>query len=154
MKPGINVTRILRILAMVVLVLALSACQGTGDEDQTDQGASVLSTQIPVPAEYASLTNPLPADMETIQAGEKIFIANCASCHGETGKGDGPVSRALLPKPSDLSLVAASVTDAYLYWRIAEGGGEKNSSMPAWKSILTADEIWMEVAFIRSLANK
>ena len=154
MKPVKNVTRIFCILWMVVLVIALSACQGVGKDDQPDQETSMQSTQIPVPAEYASLTNPLPADTETIQAGEKIYLANCASCHGETGKGDGPVSRALSPKPSDLSLVAASVTDAYLYWRIAEGGVEKSSSMPAWKSILTADEIWMEVAFIRSLVNR
>ena len=154
MKPGKNVTRIFSITSMVVLVVALSACQGAGKDDQPDQEANMQSTQISVPAEYASLTNPLPADTETIQAGEKIFIANCASCHGETGKGDGPVSRALSPKPSDLSLVAASVSDAYLYWRIAEGGVEKSSSMPAWKSILTADEIWMEVAFIRNLVDK
>ena len=143
-----------RALTMIVLVFALSACQATGNDDQLDQESSVQSTLMPVPVEYASLTNPLPSDRQTIQAGEKIFIANCASCHGETGKGDGPVSRALSPKPSDLSLVAVSVTDAYLYWRIAEGGVEKSSSMPAWKSILTVDEIWMEVAFIRSLTNK
>jgi len=37
------------------------------------------------------------------EAGKAIFVQNCASCHGETGKGDGPVGQALNPKPRDLS---------------------------------------------------
>jgi mono/diheme cytochrome c family protein len=36
-------------------------------------------------------------------AGKATFSANCASCHGETGKGDGPVGAALQPPPRDFS---------------------------------------------------
>jgi mono/diheme cytochrome c family protein len=112
-----------------------------------------MHAQLNTPVEYASLVSPVPVSPETILAGAQIFRVNCASCHGESGKGDGAASRALNPKPPDLSLVAAVVDDAYLYWRIAEGGAELKSAMPGWKTILTEEQIWQGVAFIRSLAN-
>jgi mono/diheme cytochrome c family protein len=145
--------KLLYLLAVMALFTALYACQGTGSGNESSQ-AGTDAARMPVPTEYANRVNPLQLTAETIQDGEQIFLLHCASCHGETGKGDGPVSRALTPLPSDLALVAASVDDAYLYWRIAEGGAGLRSPMPAWKSILTEDEIWMGVAFIRNLANR
>ena len=37
-------------------------------------------------------------------AGKALFDANCASCHGVSGKGDGPVGAALTPAPRDFTL--------------------------------------------------
>jgi len=36
-------------------------------------------------------------------AGKALFEANCASCHGTSGKGDGPVGAALNPPPRDFT---------------------------------------------------
>ena len=36
-------------------------------------------------------------------AGKPIYEANCASCHGTSGKGDGPVGKALNPPPRDFT---------------------------------------------------
>jgi mono/diheme cytochrome c family protein len=35
--------------------------------------------------------------------GKTLFETNCLSCHGATGKGDGPVGAALTPPPRDFS---------------------------------------------------
>ena len=37
--------------------------------------------------------------------GEKLYMTYCASCHGTTGKGDGPVAAALRKAPSDLTMI-------------------------------------------------
>ena len=37
-------------------------------------------------------------------AGKALFEANCASCHGVSGKGDGPVGSALNPPPRDFTV--------------------------------------------------
>jgi mono/diheme cytochrome c family protein len=37
-------------------------------------------------------------------AGKTVFEANCASCHGTSGKGDGPVGSALNPAPRDFTV--------------------------------------------------
>jgi mono/diheme cytochrome c family protein len=37
--------------------------------------------------------------------GRDLFEANCASCHGADGTGNGPAARALKPPPSDLTRI-------------------------------------------------
>jgi mono/diheme cytochrome c family protein len=38
------------------------------------------------------------------QSGQAIFNGNCAMCHGQDGKGNGPASAAFHPKPKDFHL--------------------------------------------------
>ncbi len=40
-------------------------------------------------------------------SGEKEYMKNCALCHGEKAKGDGPYSIALVFKPTDLTQLLA-----------------------------------------------
>ena len=45
-------------------------------------------------------------DMPERPDGAAFFAQNCASCHGTTGRGDGPLSANLTQKPRDLTLLA------------------------------------------------
>ncbi|MFB6372710.1 MAG: c-type cytochrome, partial [Bradymonadaceae bacterium] len=40
-----------------------------------------------------------PTGQKQLEQGKKLFKSQCASCHGETGKGDGPAGKALKPSP-------------------------------------------------------
>lgn len=40
------------------------------------------------------------------RSGQAEYRQYCASCHGETGKGDGPTAAALTRKPADLTVLA------------------------------------------------
>lgn len=44
-------------------------------------------------------------------AGEVLFRRYCASCHGVTGRGDGPAAAALSPRPTDLTRITSSDAD-------------------------------------------
>jgi len=44
-----------------------------------------------------------PAPMTNAADGAQMYQAYCASCHGKTGKGDGPAASALKTKPTDLT---------------------------------------------------
>jgi mono/diheme cytochrome c family protein len=146
--------KIVSLSLLAVLAVLIAACGGDDSGSQPEEVISEMHAQLTIPAEYARLVNPIAESTETIQAGEQIFRVNCASCHGETGKGDGAASRALNPRPADLSVVATNVEDVYLFWRISEGGAELKTAMPAWKKILTEEQIWQGVTYIRSLATK
>jgi mono/diheme cytochrome c family protein len=106
-----------------------------------------------VPAPYDSLENPLPRTKETIDRGAAVYEQKCASCHGETGQGDGPASRNLSPPPANLawlSQMPMAQWDPFLYWTVAEGGAQFKTAMPAFKDALSKDDIWAVVAYIQA----
>jgi cytochrome c oxidase cbb3-type subunit I/II len=88
-----------------------------------------------------------PDDLQDeVSRGGKLFAANCASCHGSTGRGDGKASASLLPKPANLT--AATFSDERLssvLWN-----GVAGSSMPPWRQLPTED-LRALVAYIHSL---
>ena len=43
---------------------------------------------------------------QDIDIGKIEYQSNCASCHGMDAKGDGPVSKELKTRPTDLTLLA------------------------------------------------
>lgn len=82
--------------------------------------------------------------------GQTIFMNNCVVCHGETGRGDGPQAARLRVPPADMTLHVPQHNDGTLFLWISEGlplDGDK--VMPAWKTILTEDERWHVVNFLR-----
>ena len=118
----------------------------------------VEAWQARIPSDYTSITNPYaPINDEVVDAGRRLFRDNnCAVCHGTGLQGDGDFSEALNPKPVNLTDKALMdlpfMSDTYLYWRISEGGSQSPffSAMPAWKQVLSPEERWQLVAFVRS----
>ena len=45
--------------------------------------------------------------LEAQPEGQMLYIENCASCHGVTGRGDGPSANDLMTPPADLTKLAA-----------------------------------------------
>jgi mono/diheme cytochrome c family protein len=94
-------------------------------------------------------------------AGKTLFEQNCASCHGTTGKGDGPVGAALNPPPRDFSKGdfkfdtdqdGTPGTDADLLNVIKNGAGAYGGSplMAPWGHLPEAD-VQNLIAYVRSL---
>ena len=132
------------ILIFVVGFLFLTACGGNGSSTSSENEPATLA---PVPAEYAGLTNPLGP--EAAESGAEVFRTNCEMCHGPQGHGDGPAGQSLEPKPRNLANIQTAAGDDFLFWRIREG--KPGTSMVAWKGILTDEQIWQAVSFIRTL---
>jgi mono/diheme cytochrome c family protein len=89
--------------------------------------------------------------------GKKLYLTYCSSCHGETGKGDGPAAQSLPVKPADhtAGAVMNQLTDKFLIGIISKGGSAvgKSPMMPAWGGALTQNQVQDIVAYLRSIAN-
>jgi mono/diheme cytochrome c family protein len=72
-------------------------------------------------------------------SGAALFKTYCASCHGTTGRGDGPVAKRLARKPPDLTRLAqrnGGNFDADQLRRVIDGRqpvkGHGRGEMPVW----------------------
>jgi mono/diheme cytochrome c family protein len=126
-------------VTLVFLTCALTAC-GAGATPTPE----LLAT---VPAEFDGQTNPYGP--EAAHQGAEIYKTYCESCHGESGLGDGVAGATLVPPPKNLVELQSMVEDDYLFWRIQNG--KTGTAMVAWKGILTDEQIWQVVSFIRTL---
>jgi mono/diheme cytochrome c family protein len=100
----------------------------------------------------AKAKNPVAADKRaaSIENGKKIAMTNCAPCHGNGGKGDGPGAVALPKKPADWTSKAVQAEpDGALFVKISDG----NAPMPPWASLPEKDR-WDLVNYVKSLGGK
>ncbi len=97
---------------------------------------------------------------ERLNHGRKLYLRSCASCHGYEGKGDGPASRSLDPKPRNFQ--AAD----FLYKSTPEGElptnedltkiirtGKLDRGMPAWRGF-QADDIQAVADYIKTFSPR
>ncbi len=118
-------------------------------------GAAVLATAALLTTQLAYLPkvpdrNPIPPTPQSVQAGKRLYRAHCAVCHGPEGRGDGPAALSLTPRPADLKRTAR-MSDALLFSRITEG--LPGTAMPAFRDILTEEERWHMVNYLRTLVR-
>ena len=84
-----------------------------------------------------------------MKRGRAVFTANCQKCHGPEAKGDGP--------DSDPRAPAADLTDEFRYELNPEGilyykvAGGHPPEMPAFSSLLSKDQIWQVVEYLKSI---
>lgn len=100
------------------------------------------------------LVNPIPPNRESVAEGQALYRVQCLSCHGPTGRGDGPVGLTLIPPPADLyqHTQPGVHPDGRLYHWITNGVAP-DSQMPVFKEVLTDEERWHLVNYIRTFAR-
>lgn len=112
---------------------------------------AINATTLGVGVAQESERNPFPLNQESIDLGSITYAATCATCHGESGKGDGPAAAALNPAPADLAIHVPLHTDAELFDFIADG--IDGTPMVPQLGNLSKDEIWHLINFIRTLGE-
>ena len=81
-------------------------------------------------------------DPKLISAGRDLFLAKqCAHCHGEDGTGGINLARRTLDPPG-------------VFESIADGREKNGVRMPAWREVLTDDEIWQATAYVMSISKQ
>lgn len=94
-------------------------------------------------------------------AGRDLYMQRCFWCHGETGRGDGPSAVGMFPRPRDFARADYKIrstpggqlpTDDDLFRVISRG--MPGTPMPGWKNILSKDERWQLVRYLKSLSPR
>lgn len=112
---------------------------------------ATISAQNPnwiAPATSNNLQNPFKNNSKATNDGKIIFNQMCVLCHGLQGKGNGEAGLTLERKPADfLALQIVNQTDGSIFWKISNG----KAPMAAYEELLTTDQRWKLVNYIREL---
>jgi cytochrome c oxidase cbb3-type subunit 3 len=87
--------------------------------------------------------------------GREVYLARCASCHGQSGRGDGPIARGLAGPPvGDLTVSHWKHGDSPDQVLAVVAQGVPNSAMAPWKSTLSDRALHAVTAYAYYLAGR
>lgn len=135
-------------LLVVLTVTIFPGCSGSEESSSVSKPAGTPAAAAPA--------KPVP-DAATVTAeADQIFNNRCATCHGPEGKGDGPGSTALDPKPRNFQdpQWQDSVSDDHIAKIIQYGGAAvgKAPMMPGNPDLMSKPEVVAAlVKHVRSL---
>ena len=102
--------------------------------------------------------NPLAA-----YEGRGLYVSYCQLCHGTSGKGDGPLAKAMKISQVDLTTTVRARSDTFLKRTISGKGRQTitgrdrhnllSDAMPEWKDIFSESQLKSLIAYLRFLGN-
>jgi mono/diheme cytochrome c family protein len=144
-------------IAVAIALLAACACGKQEPLPKPKKPRVAIAPPPPPAAPVAAAPAPAPTAPPDAANGKTLYAANCASCHGPAGAGDGPAGAGLVPKPArhDDGAYMNALSNDHIF-AVIKGGGPavgKSAMMAPWGGVLSDQQIWDVTAFVRSLAN-
>jgi mono/diheme cytochrome c family protein len=103
------------------------------------------------PKDADKVVNPLKGNAVETAKGKGLFNTQCATCHGDQGKGDGPGGLQLHPHPGNLSSEEVQKQpDGAIFWKITNG----RPPMASYKYTFSDKQRWELVNYIREFHKK
>ncbi len=135
------------LLTLFVFIFVLWAQQ---DQKAQPPAQAPAPESKPAP-ENAAKANPVKPSPESIAKGKKLYVIDCAMCHGDKGDGKGEMASDIknitdFTNPDSLK----NRTDGDLFQVIRHGKGE----MPLEGDRAKDDDIWNLVNYVRTFAKK
>jgi len=136
---------------LAIATVTLAACKASGPSSFE---AKIAQEAKEVTIGGRDRVNPTPDNEASRKEGAEHFQHHCQICHGLDGQNTGvPFAGKMSPPVADLSSQPVQdYKDGQLKWIIENG--IRFSGMPGWKDILTDEEMWHMVRFIRHLPPK
>ncbi len=141
--------RLAALLSAAIISAGLAGCKASSPSKLETMTVTFAEHHIFVGS--VKQKNPLPATTENWADGKDAFSHYCVACHGMDGQNTGVpfVDRVSPPVPSLASEDVQRYTDGQLKWIL--DNGIRPSGMPGSKGILSDDELWSIVIFLRRL---
>lgn len=138
-------TRLVIALVIAILLALLFAAPALSAQEVKLPGCTI-------PEEAAKKANPAKADAVSVDEGRRLFLSQCALCHGKAGDGKGELAEPMKLKMRDYRDAAAltGISDGAMFHVLQKGCGD----MPPEGGRLKDGQMWNLINYIRSLAKK
>jgi mono/diheme cytochrome c family protein len=97
---------------------------------------------------------PVQPDEPNLTLGAKVYVANCAFCHGLPNQPTNAAAKGMFPEPPQLFRPDDMVTDdpvGTIYWKV--DNGIRMTGMPGFSKSLSDAQVW-QVSLMLSRADK
>lgn len=146
----------------VSLLLIAAIASGCGSPTSSGSSSSSVAAPAAAPISWTHFdVGDVPApNAEMLVRGGQVYADNCSACHGENGDGAGLCSAFLSPAPRDFTTGVFRFkttpggqmpTDQDLFRTVSLG--LHSTGMPPWKFILSEDDRWAVVQYIKGFTN-
>ena len=141
--------------AAVVVVVAAAFCfvRFGFVDPRADIPVNSLESAISMPSLDASVDrrapearNPVPATVDNLIAGMRLYQTYCASCHGDINHPHGIFDDALYPRAPQFVEDAPDMPENQNFYIIQHG--IRLSGMPGWQKILSEQQMWEVTTFL------
>jgi mono/diheme cytochrome c family protein len=92
--------------------------------------------------------NPFQPTTDAVMDGSMTYDKNCASCHGSLKQPSSPLKNKFYPPVPQLMNHTPDDPDGNLFYVIKYG--IRNTAMPGWDGVLSDDDIWKTVVFLKN----
>lgn len=143
--------RLLEIGAVVLLFSYLAGCKAN-PPSTTEQEVATKTKEVVIGGK--DWKSPIPDSPTSVKTGADYFQHHCQVCHGLDGQNTGvPFADRMSPPVANLAMSdVQAYADGQLKWIIQNG--IRYSGMPGWSGVLSDDEMWHIVHYIRHLPPK
>lgn len=143
--------------AIIFLAITLGAYLGLGFMDvASDRRPSARETAFMTASLRASvrrrapqIQSPLPNSDDTLTAGGKLYLDDCAGCHGEPGK-PSDFGALFYPPAPQFSQVGTQYSESEILW-VAKHGIRRTGMNPQY--LYSDEKLWLLAAFIKRVNN-
>ncbi len=152
----------LRNVLLAIIVFCFAAGTFSAQEKKEEaQGSSSSSSTAATPSSPhsaaisqadAAMKNPIRFTDASVDRGKKVYMTQCALCHGEKGDGKGDLAADMKLKLPDFTKpdALAKRTDGELFTII----GTAKDPMPSQKGRMSEHQLWNLVNYLRTLDGK
>jgi cytochrome c len=136
---------------LLFLLIASCAQVNTESRDHFYKGTPFRHGIIPIQIDMETGSGPyLSIDENSAKRGKRVYERNCLACHGDKGRGDGPVAHTQELRPADLAMLARKVPNFKFFMMNSQLKGD----MPGWRNMFSERDINDLENYLRKLSRK
>jgi mono/diheme cytochrome c family protein len=141
---------VLGLAAYLGLKAGLMPANADGKPSRLERWAARTSLRAMLQREAPKGPNPLPLDDAGLIAGIKLYVTNCAICHGTSDRRPSTIALGLYQRPPQLAKDGVEDDpDGVIYWKVDHG--IRLTGMPAFGKNLNDRQLWQLTLFLKHM---
>jgi mono/diheme cytochrome c family protein len=143
---------IFTVLAIAVCVFAVSRLGlypigADNPPSRLERSLAMRALDVYADKHKPEMENPVQPTAANLTDGARLYEQHCSLCHGGARSKVSPLRDRFNPPVPQLIARVPDDEDAWVFWVTKHGA--RMTGMPSWDGILSDDQIWTVVAFIK-----